>query len=139
MRDDFEIKELESFFGKKVKSSGPKKEAQATKQAKQACIDPNRSRNIEIMLSSIKIPYPEVAASLLSYNKDASLKVEQLEKMRPYIPEPEELARIRTACGGEGKLGKAEKYFLAMSRVERFGECIRFNPSYFKRHFPSLL
>ena len=124
----------------------------AAKTSKVALIDPNRSRNVEIMLSSIKVPYPEVAAALLSYNKEGSLGTEQLEKMRPFIPEEEELAKIKAlpamdlpltltltpmgseaACGGERKLGKAEKYFLAMSRVERFAECI--NISIFRLEF----
>jgi len=124
---DFEVGDLEAMFGKKVKSVSKKEETDAVKEkkpGKQQLLDANRSRNIEIMLSSIKMPYSELQAILQSYNKSGALAIEQLEKINQFVPEPEEISVIETFQGEEKLLGKAEKYFLAMSKVERFRQCI---------------
>jgi len=120
------MEEMEKMFAKKGTGSSGQKKTQRTTSQKQrvALLSGERTKNIEIMLASIKLPHTDVAAALKIYNKENRLTTEQLEKLGTFVPTQEELKTLQSYTGSVTALSKAEKYFLVMTDVPRFKYCI---------------
>jgi len=87
-------------------------------------IDSNRSRNIEIMLTTMKKTNDEIKEALLSYDKDRVFNQSQLTQLAKYVPTQKETTSLLEYKGEEQALGKAEKYMTAICSIPRLSQRI---------------
>lgn len=121
---NFDVEDIEKQFAKK-KASEPKKPedvAAAKKKEKVNIIDAGRSRNIEIMLSTIKLTNEDIAAALMQYDKNNFFSASQLQNLEKYVPTEDDRKRLLRYDGDESKLGKADKFMRSICNVPRLQE-----------------
>jgi len=120
--DHAEIKELESLFGAKPKSVS-KNQNQTTKKSK-ACvnlIDLKRANNVAIALAQFRNfnNYDDLCRSVVIQDTDR-LDMEKLQNMVVLLPSAAEIKAISGYRGDLTSLGKAELFFIAVSKIPRF-------------------
>lgn len=140
--ESLDLDDVEKAFSKKTAptTEGAKSESDGSqtarkKREKVTLVDPTRSRNIEIMLSSIKIPHEELVQHLMVYDKDNVLTLSQVLTLAKYIPSSAEKEKLEAYKGDVTLLGKAETFLLQLSKVPNLEEtlevisvCHQFDP-----------
>lgn len=81
-------------------------------------LDSKISQNLEILLTSFKVPHSAIRDALLHINDDL-LTLDRLSNIRPMIPESEILESILTYQGPLEQLGKAETFIKIVYDVPR--------------------
>lgn len=92
------------------------------KQAVTTLLDITRANNIAIMLSRIKLGYPDIRKALLDVD-DFKLSVDDLKAISKQLPTAEEMSRIKD-FGDVSKLAKADQYFNEIMTIPRLSERI---------------
>ena len=120
----YDVTDIEKQFAKK-KSAPKKTEEQLAEEAKRkakektSMIDSNRSRNIEIMLSTMKLTHEDIAAALASYDKNHFFSASQISSLQKYIPTEADKEKLSAYSGDEAKLSKADRFMRALSAIPR--------------------
>ena len=121
--DIAEIKELESLFGTKSRGFQNKVSNATTMKVKKNVnlICGKRANNIAISLAQFRAfkSYDDLCKSVVIYD-DQYLNSEKLQNMQMLLPTMAELKSIRAYKGGTEGLGRAEAFFLAVSKIPRF-------------------
>ncbi|KAF9346650.1 hypothetical protein BGX34_003741 [Mortierella sp. NVP85] len=81
----------------------------------------NRANNIGIMLSRIKLSYPEIRTALLKI-LDNDLSIENLKAIKQYVPTNDEIEVVREYDGDFEVLGAAEKFYRQIVDIPRLSE-----------------
>ncbi|KAF9546050.1 hypothetical protein EC957_010186 [Mortierella hygrophila] len=81
----------------------------------------NRANNIAIMLSRIKMTYPEIRAALMEILDD-KLSIENLKAIKQYVPTGDEIELIKEFDGNFESLGHAEKFYREIHDIPRLSE-----------------
>ncbi|PWA38703.1 C2 domain, Formin, FH2 domain, Protein-tyrosine phosphatase-like protein [Artemisia annua] len=119
---EFELSEIETYFSnapkKVVSKEAEKKKAVSSKPEQVQLIDMRRVNNTLIMLTKVKMEYPEIVEAILAMN-DELLDADQLENILKFCPTKEEMEQLKNYQGDKNMLGKCEKYFLELMRVPR--------------------
>uniref|UniRef100_A0A453PW55 FH2 domain-containing protein n=1 Tax=Aegilops tauschii subsp. strangulata TaxID=200361 RepID=A0A453PW55_AEGTS len=80
----------------------------ASKQEKVHLIDLQRSKNCEIMLRNIKMPLPDLMASVLTLD-DSIVDGDQVDYLIKFCPTKEEMELLKSYTGSKENLGKCEQ------------------------------
>ncbi|KAF9996381.1 hypothetical protein BGZ65_008027 [Modicella reniformis] len=80
-----------------------------------------RANNIAIMLSRIKLSYPEIRMALLEI-LDEKLSIENLKAIKQYVPTSDEIELIKDYDGDFEGLGPAEKFYRQIVDIPRLSE-----------------
>lgn len=118
---DFDVDDIEKQFAKK-KSAKPKNSEEVAKSARKekvSIIDANRSRNIEIMLSTIKLTNADIQGALVSYDKNNFFTQSQIQSLSKYIPTDADKKKLQAYDGEDSKLGKADLFMREIASVPR--------------------
>jgi diaphanous 1 len=83
-------------------------------------LDITRANNIAIMLSRIKLTFPEIKKCILELN-DEKLSVDDLRAISKHLPTGEEVTRIQD-FDDVSKLAKADQYFDQIITIPRLNE-----------------
>jgi len=124
---DYDVDDIEKQFAKK-KSAPKKSEDQLAEDAKRkakektSMIDSNRSRNIEIMLSTMKLTHEDIASALASYDKNHFFSASQITSLQKYIPTEADKEKLLGFAGEDGRLSKADRFMRALSAIPRMAE-----------------
>jgi hypothetical protein len=123
-----EIIELESLFAAKpvtdIKLRRHKLDGNNSVQTSDIrLIELKRANNIAIALAQFRSfrSYEELCEAVTSQDR-TRLNAEKLLNMRNLLPTTDELDAIKRYRGGADNLGRAELFFLAVSRVPRFSQ-----------------
>ena len=87
-------------------------------------LDMKRASNVEIMLSQIKtadkgaMSIQDVVAAVGTLDASGVLEVEHVSAMLRFLPTAEEAKMLQAWTGDVEVLGKAEQYFLLLSKIE---------------------
>ncbi|KAF9932468.1 hypothetical protein FBU30_008171, partial [Linnemannia zychae] len=81
----------------------------------------NRANNIAIMLSRIKMTYPDIRIALLEILDD-KLSIENLKAIKQYVPTGDEIELIKEFDGDFETLGPAEKFYREIYDIPRLSE-----------------
>ncbi|GJZ39973.1 formin-like protein 20 [Tanacetum coccineum] len=124
---EFDHSELETYFSnapkKVVSKEAEKKKFVSTKPEQVQLIDMRRANNTLIMLTKVKMEYPQIVEAILTMN-DKHLDANQLENILKFCPTKEEIEKLQNYQGDKNMLGKCEvvaivQYFLELMRVPR--------------------
>ncbi|GJZ84345.1 formin-like protein 20 [Tanacetum coccineum] len=77
-----------------------------------------RANNTLIMLTKVKMEYPQIVEAILAMN-DELLDADQLENILKFCPTKEETDQLKNYQGDKELLGKCEEYFLELMKVPR--------------------
>lgn len=121
------MKDLEEAFSLTTSkpSSQPTSPTQTRKQAVSSLLDITRAQNIGIMLSRIKLSFPDIRRALLEID-DRQLSADDLKAISKHLPTDDEVGRLKDFAD-IGKLAKADQYFseiMTISRLSQRLECI---------------
>mmetsp|Transcript_53338 Transcript_53338/g.79704 ORF Transcript_53338/g.79704 Transcript_53338/m.79704 type:complete len:1448 (-) Transcript_53338:1919-6262(-) len=128
--DQTEIQQLESLFGAKPSMSKkiPNKVSRTSTRAQKQevkLIDLKRANNIAISLAQFRsFPnYDELCEAVIAQDT-VHLNAEKLQNLQLLLPTVEEITTIKQhTAGGSGQgLGRAETFFLSVSKVPRFAQ-----------------
>ncbi|KAF8945986.1 hypothetical protein BGZ47_001547 [Haplosporangium gracile] len=81
----------------------------------------NRANNIAIMLSRIKMTYPEIRTALMEILDD-KLSIENLKAIKQYVPTGDEIELIKEFDGDFESLGHADKFYREIHDIPRLSE-----------------
>ncbi|XP_020977034.1 formin-like protein 21b isoform X4 [Arachis ipaensis] len=84
----------------------------------------NYLHNIEIMLTKVKMPLPDMMAAVLAMDESV-LDVDQVENLIKFCPTKEEMELLKGYTGDKENLGKCEQYFLELMKVPRVESKLR--------------
>ncbi|KAM7477150.1 hypothetical protein LguiB_024393 [Lonicera macranthoides] len=123
---EIDISELEALFSAAAPNAGRRgssgksnsRAALGQKSEKVQLIDHRRAYNCEIMLSKVKVPLPDLMASVLSL-EDSALDEDQVDNLIKFCPTKEEMEMLKAYNGEKDKLGKCEQFFLELMQVPR--------------------
>ncbi|KAG6412861.1 hypothetical protein SASPL_125553 [Salvia splendens] len=119
---EFDASELETLFCAtapvKDKGKGGGKKAAEAKPTKIQLIDLKRAYNVEIMLTKVKMPLPDMMAAALALD-DTILDADQVENLIKFCPKKEEMELLKTYTGDPEMLGKCEQFFLELMKAPR--------------------
>ncbi|XP_057791936.1 formin-like protein 20 [Salvia miltiorrhiza] len=119
---EFDASELETLFCAtapvKDKGKGGGKKAASAKPTKVQLIDLKRAYNVEIMLTKVKMPLPDMMTAALSLD-DTVLDADQVENLIKFCPKKEEMELLKTYTGDPEMLGKCEQFFLELMKAPR--------------------
>ncbi|PWA68032.1 hypothetical protein CTI12_AA311990 [Artemisia annua] len=119
---EFEVSEIESYFSnapkKVVSKEAEKKKTICLKPEQVQLIDVRRANNTLIMLTKVKMPYPEIVDAILQMD-GTLIDADRLENILKFCPTKEEMEQLKNYQGDKYMLGKCEKYFLELMRVPR--------------------
>jgi len=123
-----DLSDIDNVFAKKkatkATGDGDAKPANPTgKKQKVSVLNASRSKNVEIMLSSIKISIEEVREALILYNVKSSLSDDNLDGIGKNIPSDEEAKAVRE-YDDPGLMSKADRYFLEILKVPNLGQAV---------------
>ena len=125
--DDKEVQQLESLFGEtKVNSKSATKarsQAQSSRAMNLSLIDVKRANNIAISLAQYKMfqNYDELCGAVATMDA-TKLTSEHLLNMKALLPTVDEVKKVATHSGGTEGLGRAELFFLSVSKIPRFAQ-----------------
>lgn len=125
--DESDIQKLESLFATAQinRAAAATKKAVAKKNMKKTSfIDPKRANNVAISLAQYRrfTSYDDLVQAVITLNGQ-HLNLEKLQNMTLLLPKKEEIKQLEQYKGKtmEG-LGRAEQFFLAVMKVDRFSE-----------------
>ncbi|KAG0314255.1 hypothetical protein BGZ99_008272 [Dissophora globulifera] len=95
--------------------------ANAEKKKTVSLFSVNRANNIAIMLSRIKLSYPEIRIALMEIMDD-KLSIENLKAIKQYVPTGDEIELIKEYDGDISTLGNAEKFYREIMDIPRLSE-----------------
>ncbi|KZV82357.1 FH2-domain-containing protein [Exidia glandulosa HHB12029] len=95
---------------------------QKQRQAVTTLLDITRANHVAIMLSRIKLSFPDLRRALLEID-DVRLSMDDLRAIGKHLPSNDEIARIRD-FGDVSKLAKADQYFSEIMAVPRLSQRI---------------
>lgn len=129
---EFDVSELESLFSavvpKKNDSSGGKlgdrRKSVGSKTDRVHLVDLRRANNVEIMLTKVKMPLPDMMSAALALD-DSILDVDQVENLIKFCPTKEEMELLKGYSGDKDSLGKCEQFFLELMKVPRVESKLR--------------
>ena len=130
--DQAEIEQLESLFGAKphlhhtnTKTLNKSNSLSKNKPKKESVnlIDMKRANNIAISLAQFRNfqNYDDLCRSVVSFD-ETRLNAEKLQNMQTLLPTAAELKVIQQYNGGMESLGRAELFFIAVSKISRFAK-----------------
>ncbi|KAE8252202.1 hypothetical protein A4X03_0g6231, partial [Tilletia caries] len=90
-------------------------------KAPKSLIDLNRAQNIAIILTRIKLPYPEIRKALLTMDEEV-LTVEHLKALQACLPTSDELELVRDYAGDFSRLAAADQFFKAILGIPRLSQ-----------------
>ena len=120
--DDDAITELENLFGAKSPPARMEiKKISKTKSLQASLLDGKRANNIAIGLAQFRSfqSYDELCQAVASLDT-SNLNSEQLENMHLLLPTTTEMKQIQEYSGSLEALGRAELFFVAILKVNRF-------------------
>ncbi|CAM8905311.1 unnamed protein product [Rhodiola kirilowii] len=127
---EFDVSEIEKLFSATAPTSdksgakdGRRKSAGA-KTEKVTLIDIRRAYNTEIMLTKVKMPFPEMMAAVLKMD-ESILDIDQVENLIKFCPTKEEMELLKNYTGDKNGLGKCEQFFLELMKVPRVESKLR--------------
>ncbi|CAK5262775.1 unnamed protein product [Mycena citricolor] len=119
---EFKMDDLEATFTLDNTPTTPSQlRASPKRQAVTTLLDITRANNIAIMLSRIKMGFPDIKQALLDLN-DEKLSVDDLKAISKQLPTAEEMGRIKDFDDDLGKLAKADQYFGQVMTIPRLSE-----------------
>ncbi|KAF9184379.1 hypothetical protein BGZ50_003756 [Haplosporangium sp. Z 11] len=95
--------------------------ATAEKKKTVSLFSVNRANNIAIMLSRIKVSYPDIRIALMEILDD-KLSIENLKAIKQYVPTSDEIEVIKEYDGDFDGLGNAEKFYREIMDIPRLSE-----------------
>ena len=125
--DDSEVRELENLFGAKKPNPAQTKRGGSlpnkSKAQKISLIDVKRSNNIAISLAQFKAfqTYDDMCKAVVSLDS-SKLSGEQLQNMMALLPTQDEMRKMKEYKGGCDGLGRAENFFLAVTKIPRYSQ-----------------
>ncbi|KAF9438927.1 hypothetical protein BGZ76_002926 [Entomortierella beljakovae] len=81
----------------------------------------NRANNIAIMLSRIKLSYPDIRIAMMEIS-DEKLSIENLKAIKQYVPTSDEIEIVKEYEGDFDSLGNAEKFYREIVDIPRLSE-----------------
>ncbi|EYU34415.1 hypothetical protein MIMGU_mgv1a007441mg [Erythranthe guttata] len=127
---EFDVSEIETLFSAaapKTDSSGGKtgaKKPAGSKPVKVQLIDLKRAYNVEIMLTKVKMPLPDMMAAALAMD-ETILDADQVENLIKFCPKKEEMELLKGYTGDPENLGKCEQFFLELMKAPRVESKLR--------------
>ncbi|KAL0384913.1 UNVERIFIED_CONTAM: Formin-like protein 20 [Sesamum radiatum] len=103
--------------------AGGKKPAES-KPTKVQLIDLKRAYNVEIMLTKVKMPLPDMMVAVLAMD-DSALDADQVENLIKFCPKKEEMELLKGYTGDKENLGKCEQFFLELMKAPRVESKLR--------------
>jgi hypothetical protein len=137
--DDSEVRELENLFGARkpnpVRKKGGSISSQKPKKEKVCLIDAKRSYNITISLAQFKAfkKFEDLCEAVICLDS-SRLNGEQLQNMMALTPTQDEMRKMQGYNGTSDGLGRAESFFLSISKTPRF--IPKLNTFIFVQQFP---
>ncbi|KAL0335599.1 UNVERIFIED_CONTAM: Formin-like protein 20 [Sesamum radiatum] len=126
---EFDVSEIETLFSATVPKTsaggkaGGKKPAES-KPTKVQLIDLKRAYNVEIMLTKVKMPLPDMMVAVLAMD-DSTLDADQVENLIKFCPKKEEMELLKGYTGDVENLGKCEQFFLELMKAPRVESKLR--------------
>ncbi|CAH2036171.1 unnamed protein product [Thlaspi arvense] len=87
-------------------------------------IDLRRANNMEILLTKVKIPLPDMMAAILAMDESV-LDIDQVENLIKFCPTKKEIEMLKNYSGDKAALGKCEQFFLELMKVPRVESKLR--------------
>lgn len=123
--DEKEVRQLESLFGETKPKSKPAAVARSnSNKAMNLClIDMKRANNVAISLAQYKVfkSYDDLCSAVVSMDS-SQLTTEHLLNMKALLPTADEMRKMASYEGGTEGLGRAELFFLSVSKFPRFAQ-----------------
>ncbi|SPO21738.1 related to Diaphanous protein homolog 1 [Ustilago trichophora] len=118
-----EIERLDELFavGSKPVAAVPDNKQNGPKAKLTTLLDLTRAQNVSIVLTRIKVPFPELRTALLQCD-ETKLTVDNLRSIKSCLPTTEELELVRDYDGDVGSLSKADQFFKEMLGIPRLSE-----------------
>ncbi|TKY84985.1 hypothetical protein EX895_006065 [Sporisorium graminicola] len=118
-----EIDRLDELFavGSKPVAAVPEAKQTGRKLNPTTLLDLTRAQNVSIVLTRIKVPFPELRVALLQCD-ETKLSVDNLKSIKSCLPTAEELGLVRDYDGDIGGLSKADQFFKEMLGIPRLSE-----------------
>lgn len=118
-----EIDRIDELFAVGSKPVAPPSEVKPNgrKANPTTLLDLTRAQNVSIVLTRIKIPFPELRTALLQCD-ESKLSVDNLKSINKCLPTTEELELVRDYEGNVGALSKADQFFKEMLGIPRLSE-----------------
>ncbi|KAG0232219.1 hypothetical protein BGX31_005209 [Mortierella sp. GBA43] len=117
---ELDFEEIDEIFCKNQPASVASNNG-LEKKKNVSLLNHNRANNIGIMLSRIKLSYPEMRLALLKI-LDADLSIENLKAIKQYVPTNDEVELIKDYDGDFEILGSAEKFYRQIVDIPRLSE-----------------
>ncbi|CAN6477401.1 unnamed protein product [Victoria cruziana] len=125
------MSELETLFSTALANSADKsggksggRKSLGLKPEKVHLIEQRRAYNCEIMLTKVKMPFPDLMSAALALD-DSILDVEIVENLIKFCPTKEEMELLRGYKGDKENLGRCEQFFLELMKVPRVESKLR--------------
>ncbi|KAI3630893.1 hypothetical protein MIR68_012328 [Amoeboaphelidium protococcarum] len=133
LQKQLDFSEIENTFGIVDKVVEKKKDSSTEKEVKVInLLDAKKSYNMSIMLSRIKMTYPEIRLAILGLSEDL-LSESFIRQLLLYIPTQEEQTMLTENLDQYGRLGKPEQFYIEIMKISRYEQ--RLKSLLFKRHF----
>ncbi|SAM77134.1 related to Diaphanous protein homolog 1 [Ustilago bromivora] len=118
-----EIDRLDELFAVGVKPIAPVPGAKQNERKANptTLLDLTRAQNVSIVLTRIKVPFPELRIAILQCDED-KLTIDHLKSVKNCLPTTEELELVRDYDGDVGALSKADQFFKEMLGIPRLAE-----------------
>ncbi|KAJ1032638.1 hypothetical protein NDA16_000661 [Ustilago loliicola] len=118
-----EIDRLDELFAVGTKPIAPIPEAKQNgrKANPTTLLDLTRAQNVCIVLTRIKVPFPELRTAILQCDED-KLTIDNLKSIKNCLPTTEELELVREYDGDICSLSKADQFFKEMLGIPRLAE-----------------
>ncbi|GFP95709.1 formin-like protein 20 [Phtheirospermum japonicum] len=128
---EFDVSEIETLFSAAApksdksggKAGGPQKPV-GNKPVKVQLIDLKRAYNVEIMLTKVKMPLPDMMVAVLAMD-ESLLDADQVENLIKFCPKKEEMELLKNYTGDPENLGKCEQFFLELMKAPRVESKLR--------------
>ncbi|KAF9997306.1 hypothetical protein BGZ79_009002 [Entomortierella chlamydospora] len=117
---DLDYAEIDEIFCKNQTVSAS---VTATTEKKKAVslFGVSRANNIAIMLSRIKLSYPDIRVALMEIS-DEKLSIENLKAIKQYVPTSDEIELVKEYDGDFESLGNAERFYREIVDIPRLSE-----------------
>ena len=125
--DQTEIKQLENLFARSQSSRVPKRNKRNNIKKKEKIeirlIELKRANNVAISLAQYRsfTNYDELCEAIITHDT-SQLNEEKLQNMKALLPTGDEMKLMKNYKGGIKDLGRAELFFLAVSKLPRFSQ-----------------
>lgn len=118
-----EIDRIDELFavGSKPIAAIPETKQTGRKANPTTLLDLTRAQNVSIVLTRIKLPFPELRTALLQCD-ESKLSLDNLKSIRSCLPTAEELSLVRDYDGDISALSKADQFFHEVLGIPRLAE-----------------